>query len=72
MSKTDPRDALSDIVHSLKPIFGRYNRTARRKAWTALEKPKGQKLIRDLLLNPNRPVVGLPKLLSFREWLEKD
>jgi hypothetical protein len=69
MSKNDPRDALSDIVHSLKPIFGRYNRTARRKAWTALEKPQGKKLINNLLLNPNRPIVGLPKLLSFKEWL---
>lgn len=70
MSKSDPRDALSDIVYNLKSIFGRYDRTARRKAWDALEKPAGQKLVRGLVTNPERPIVGLPKLLSFKEWLE--
>jgi len=70
MSKNDPRDALADMVHSLKSIFGRYNRPTRRKAWKALENQGGKKLISDLLLNPNRPVVGIPRLLRFKEWLE--
>jgi hypothetical protein len=71
MSKSDPRDALSDIVHNLKSTFGRYNRTARRKAWDALEKPAGKKVVRDLVMNPKRPILGLPKLLSFKEWLDQ-
>ena len=70
MSKNDARDTLSDIVHSLKSIFGRYNRTARRKAWKAIENPSGKKLINNLLLNPNRPTVGLPRLLRFKEWMD--
>lgn len=70
MSKNDPRDALQDIVQSLKTIFGRYDRTARRTAWKALEKPEGKKLVDDLILNPSRPVRGIPKLLGFKEWLE--
>jgi len=71
MSKSDPRDALHDITFGLKSVFGRYDRTARRKAWEALQKPKGKKLIQGLLLNPSKPVVGLPRLMSFKEWIEK-
>lgn len=70
MSKSDARDALSDIMHSLKSVFGRYDRAARRKAWKAIEKPAGERLVKSLLLNPKRPVIGLPRLLSFKEWLE--
>lgn len=69
MSKSDPRDALEDIVSDLKKTFKRYDRTARRKAWDSLSKPRGKELVRGLLLNPERPVVGLPRLLSFKEWL---
>lgn len=72
MSKSDPRDVLNDIVMSLKSTFGRYNRAARRKAWSAIKRPGGQKLIDGLLLNPNKPVIGLPRLLSFKEWLENE
>jgi hypothetical protein len=71
MSKNDARDTLSDIVHSLKSVFGRYNRSTRKKAWGALEKPAGKRLVNSLLLNPNRPIVGLPRLLNFKEWLEQ-
>ena len=71
MSKSDPRDALEDMVKGLKSTFGQYNRTARRKAWHAIERPAGKRLIDSLILNPKRPVVGLPRLLSFKEWLEQ-
>lgn len=70
MSKNDARDTLSDIVHSLKSIFGRYDRATRRKAWKAIENPSGKKLINNLLLNPNRPTIGLPRLLKFKEWIK--
>lgn len=70
MSKSDPRDILKDIVNGLKNTFSKYDRTARRKAWKAIEKPAGKKLINNLLLNPNRPIVGLPRLLRFKEWLK--
>ena len=72
MSKSDPRDALSDLVAGIKSTFGRYNRTARRKAWHAIERPAGKNLIDGLILNPKKPVVGLPRLLSFKEWLDQD
>ena len=72
MSRNDPRDALHDIVHNLKSIFGRYDRTARRKAWKAIEKPAGERLLKNLIMNPKRPVVGIPRLLSFKEWLESE
>ena len=71
MSKSDPRDALSDIMSGIKSTFGRYNRTARRKAWHAIERPAGKRLIDALILNPKKPVVGLPRLLSFKEWLKE-
>jgi len=80
MSKSDPRDALHDIVYGLKSVFAQYNRTARKKAWDVTQKPEGKRLIDSLLLNPSRPVVGLPRLLKapehtplkgkFKEWLD--
>lgn len=69
MSSSDPRDALHDIVHCLKGVFKQYDRAARKKAWKSLQTSKGSQEINQLLDSPNRPVTGLPRLLSFKEWL---
>jgi hypothetical protein len=69
MSTSDPRDALSDIVHCLATVFKKYDRKARKTAWKSLNSTEGEKLIEKILDSPTRPIIGLPKLLKFKEWL---
>jgi hypothetical protein len=71
MSSSDPRDALKDMVHSLKGIFGKYDRRARKDAWASLTSSEGQKTVKRLLDSPKRPVVGIPRLLRFKEWFNE-
>ncbi len=70
MSSSDPRDALKAMVNSLKGIFGRYDRRARKDAWSSLTSSEGQKTIKKILDSPGRPVIGIPRLLRFKEWLK--
>lgn len=69
MSSSDPRDALGAMISSLKSVFKQYDRTARKKAWAAIQTSPGKKEIEQLLDSPARPVNGVPKLLKFKEWL---
>lgn len=82
-SNSDPRDAVKDILYSLKNIFGRYTRTARKKGWDAIQTGKGKSQVDKLLNNPSAPIVGSARLLgieesqhskplvSFNEWLRR-
>jgi hypothetical protein len=70
MSSTDPRDALQDIFKNLQSTFKKYDRTARRKAWSAVISTRGKDQVDKLLNSPERNLIGLNKLLSFKEWLE--
>jgi hypothetical protein len=69
-STSDPRDTLKEILFSLKGIFGRYTRSARKEAWRGLESAKGKAEVNKLLNNPNHPIVGVPRILDFKEWLQ--
>lgn len=66
---SDPRDALTSIVGGLQSSFKRFTRAARQKAWRSLHTGPGKEKISALLNNPSQQVRGLPKLLSFKEWL---
>jgi hypothetical protein len=68
--KSDARDAVSDIVHSLRSIFKKYTRTSRKKAWKAIQSTQGKKNISDFLHNPDKPIVSVKKWISFKEWSE--
>lgn len=70
-STTDPREALKEILFSLKGIFGRYSRSARKEAWKGVESAKGKAEINKLLNNPNHPIVGVPRILDFKEWITR-
>jgi hypothetical protein len=71
MSKSSPRDALTDMVSSLKGVFNKYDRSSRKKAWKAIGSPQGKKEMNQLLDSPTRPVTGVSKWLSFKEWINK-
>ena len=72
MSNSDPRDAVSDMVRGLQSVFKKYSRSARRRGWNALTSTKGKRQISKLIDSPSRPVVGITRLLRFKEWLEDE
>lgn len=67
--KGDSRQALADMVHGLRDTFKQYDKGTRTKAWKAIQSGAGKSLIDSLLTNPSKPIVGLPRLLHFKEWL---
>jgi hypothetical protein len=69
MASSDPRKALEAIVGSLQSTFKKFDRSARKKALVALQSRKGKSEINGLLTNPSQQVTGLPRLLSFKEWV---
>jgi hypothetical protein len=69
MSSSDPRDALTDLISCLQNTFKRYDRSARTKAWRALQVGKGKEEVNRLLNSPGQQVTGIPGLLKFKEWL---
>ena len=71
MATSDARDALVDMVNSLKAIFKKYDRAARKHAWHSLQVGQGKRHIEQLLDSPGMPVVGIQKWLTFKEWREQ-
>jgi hypothetical protein len=72
MSNSDPRKALTAIVGGLQSAFKRFDRSARKTAWKAIQSGAGKKEIDSLLNNPSQQVTGLPRLLSFKEWMQNN
>lgn len=70
MSTSDARDALVDIVNSLKGIFKKYDKAARKQAWHSLQVGQGKRHIEQLLNSPSMPLAGVQGWLTFREWKE--
>lgn len=68
--KSDPRQAISDMVFGLRDVFKKYDRSARKKAWDSLQHGEGKKHMAGLIDNPSKPIVGVYKWLSFKEWIE--
>jgi hypothetical protein len=69
--KSDARKALEDMVFALRNIFKKYDRTARKHAWKSLNVGQGKKQIEQLLDSPSKPLVGVQKWLTFKEWKEQ-
>lgn len=69
MSASDSRDAVKEILGSLKGIFGRYNRSARNQAWDGIQSAKGKAQVQKLLNSPTSPLVGTDRLVKFKEWM---
>jgi len=67
-NNTNRQKAIVDIASNLAKVFKKYSRYNREKAWDDLTKPDGQKEIKKILQNPDRPLNNFPKL-AFREWL---
>lgn len=71
MSSSDPRDALKSMVNGLANTFKQYDRRARHRAWDSLTSSEGKRFIGKLLNSPTRPIVGVERLLRFKEWFEE-
>ena len=69
--KSDARKALVDMVMALRAVFKEYDRTARKHAWKSLQIGEGKRQIEELLNSPSRPLVGVQKWLTFKEWKEQ-
>ena len=68
-TSTDARDAVNDLLYSIKGIFGRYSRSARKEGWAGVQSPKGRTIINKLLNNPDAPLIGLSRLVDFKKWI---
>ena len=72
MAGTDPRKTLTAMVYSLKDIFVKKSIAAWKKDWKDLEETKRKRQIHRLLNSPSRPIVGIYKLLDFKEWFDEN
>ena len=70
MSKSDPRPAVKDIVDCLRKVFKKYTLGARKTAWNSITSKEAEREIQGLIRSPSKPVIGIPRLVSFKEWLE--
>lgn len=67
--KSDSRQATKDLVDSVRSVFKDYSKSARRKSWDALTSSAGKTVVNKLIADPKVPVIGISRLLSFKEWL---
>jgi hypothetical protein len=67
--KGDARQAVQDLIYSIRDVFKKYDKGSRTKAWKSVQSCPGKGLVDELLTNPSKPLVGLPRLLHFKEWL---
>lgn len=67
MQKSTTQDAVVDFVKALRPVFKKYTRHTRTKAWEDLTSKKGDQQMKKILVDPDRP--ALLKQLAFKEWL---
>ena len=74
--KNNVKDAVVDIVKSLETVFKKYSRQARTKAWDRLTGKQGDREMRKILNDPDRPVNTFQKLVEdegfvgFSKWME--
>jgi hypothetical protein len=71
MATNDARDALASLFSCVQSTFKRYDRSSRRQAWNALITGKGKEEVNKLLNSPTHQVIGIPRLLKFKEWLTR-
>ena len=68
MQKSTTQDAIVDFMKALRPVFKKYTRHTREKAWDDLTSKRGEKEVQKILANPDRPLNTF-KQLAFKEWM---
>ena len=66
--KSNPRQAIMDMIGALKGVFKDYSRTARKRAWKSLISAKGKREIDKILVTTSRPLAPF-RTLQFSEWM---
>lgn len=74
--KTNTKDAIVDIAKSLETVFKKYTKSTRERAWEKITSKDGEKEIKKILNDPNRPINTFQKLANqkdesrkFSNWL---
>lgn len=68
---SDARKTLKELVDEIKSVFKKHSRSARDRAWDAVTSSRAQKEIKQLIVNPSKPIIGTSRWLSYREWVEQ-
>lgn len=68
----DSRAALTDLFSALQATFKKYSTTPRKQAWDGLISSKGRDQVNRLLNSPTHQVTGIPGMLKFKEWAQKN
>ena len=68
---SDARKTLKELVDEIKKVFKKHSRSARDRAWDALITKRAQREIQSLIINPSKPVTGVSRWLSYKEWVDQ-
>lgn len=63
-NNTNLKDAIVDIAHGLENVFKKYSRQTRSKAWEKITSKEGEKEVKKILNDPNRPINTFQKLAT--------
>jgi hypothetical protein len=63
------RQAVKDFYKDLQRNFRELPQSQRKELWDTVQTKKGEKLVKDLIANPNRSLAAADAL-PFKEWLE--
>lgn len=75
-NKTNLRNAIVDLAKSLESVFKKYSRQTRSKAWNRLTSKEGEREVRKILNDPDRPINTFQKLatestsIDLKVWLD--
>lgn len=71
-NKTNLKNAIVDLAKSLESVFKKYSRQTRNKAWLKITSKEGEKEIKKILNDPDRPINTFQKLAteSFKDWIK--
>ena len=61
---TNLKDAIVDLAKGLEAVFKRHSRQTRLKAWEKITGKEGEKEVRKILNDPERPINTFQKLAS--------
>ncbi len=70
-TQNNPRRAVLALAKAIRDVFKGLSIQVRRKAWSAITSPQGDKEIRKLIITPNRTLNRFQRL-SFREWMDSN
>lgn len=76
MKNTNVKQAIVDIAKSLENVFKKYSKNTREKAWKKITSKEGEKEIKKIITDPNRPINTFQKLATqkehykFNDWIK--